>query len=159
MAKKPSERSPMGYALHYLTVKDRTVREMRTYLDGKDFGEADVDATIQRLLENGLLDDARYAKAFVETRLNTKPISRAHLYRQMLEHGLSKTDIEAALETVDGETEAQNAATVAAKYVRQYRIRGEENLRERVLTRLVSRGFSYEAARRGLETALLEEDA
>ena len=68
--------SPMEYAMKYLTAKDRTVSEMQTYLDGKDFGEADVDATIARLMELGLLNDARYAQRFVETRLATKPISK-----------------------------------------------------------------------------------
>ena len=51
--------SPMDHALKYLAVKDRTVSEMQTYLDGRDFGEADVDATVERLKELGLLDDRR----------------------------------------------------------------------------------------------------
>ena len=66
--------SPMDYAMKYLTAKDRTVSEMQAYLDEKDFGEADVDATVARLTELGLLNDARYAQRFVETRTASKPI-------------------------------------------------------------------------------------
>lgn len=158
MAKDPSAASPMGCALKYLTGKDRTVHEMQVYLDGKDFGEADVDATVARLIETGLLNDVRYAEMFVETRLNTKPVSRAHLYRQMLEHGLEKSVIEEALAAVDSETEYRNAVEVAKKYVRQYRSQEEEKLRERVLSRVLSRGFSYDAARQGFEQAMQEEE-
>ena len=88
--------SPMDYAMKYLTLKDRTVSEMQAYLDEKDFGEADVDATIARLQELGLLDDRRYAQRFVETRLASKPVSRRHLYEQMKGHGISEEYIREA---------------------------------------------------------------
>ena len=77
----PKSLSPMEYAMKHLAIKDRTVSEMKAYLDGKDFGEADVDATVARLLELGMLNDARYAQRFVETRTASKPISRRHLIR------------------------------------------------------------------------------
>jgi len=150
--------SPMEYAMKYLTVKDRTVSEMQTYLDGKDFGEADVDATIARLRELGLLNDARYAQRFVETRLATKPISKRHLREQMKMHGLSDKDIDSALETVSSEDEADNADAVAEKFMRQFRTLEPEKRRERVLSRLIARGFPYDVARKAYENALSTED-
>ena len=51
--------SPMDYALSYLTTRDRTVWEMQTYLETKEFGEADIDRTIDRLKELDLLDECR----------------------------------------------------------------------------------------------------
>lgn len=150
--------SPMEYAMKYLTAKDRTVSEMQTYLDGKDFGEADVDATIARLMELGLLNDARYAQRFVETRLATKPISKRHLREQMKMHGLSDKDIDSALETVSSEDEANNADTVAKKYLRQFRTLEPEKRRERVLSRLIARGYAYDVARKAYENALSTED-
>ena len=151
--------SPMEYAMKYLTVKDRTVSEMQAYLDSKEFGEADVDAAMQRLTELGLLDDARYAKRFVETRLSTKPISRRHLWEQLKSHGLSDEDINAALESVNADDEAENARAVAKKFVRQFASLDPEKRRERVLSRLIARGYSYDVSRRALEEALSEEEA
>ncbi len=151
--------SPMEYAMKYLTLKDRTVSEMQTYLDSKEFGEADVDATMQRLVELGLLDDARYAKRFVETRLATKPISRRHLWEQLKSHGLSDEDINAALETVNADDEAENARAVAAKFLRQFAALDPEKRRERVLSRLIARGYSYDVSRRAFEEAQNGEDA
>ena len=150
--------SPMDYAMKYLTAKDRTVSEMQAYLDGKDFGEADVDATIERLKELRLLDDARYAVRFVETRLATKPVSRRHLIEQLRGHGLSETDIEEALSSISDDTEQENARSVARKFARQFASLEPDKRRERVLNRLQARGFSYDAARRALDAALSEED-
>ena len=150
--------SPMEYAMKYLTTKDRTVSEMQAYLDTKEFGEADIDATVARLIELGLLDDARYAKRFAETRLAAKPISRRRLWEQMKGHGLSDADIEAAMQTVDAEEEAENARTVAEKFVRQFGNLEPEKRRERVLSRLIARGFSYDVSRKAYENALNGEE-
>ena len=148
----------MDYAMKYLTLKDRTVSEVQSYLDGKEFGEADVDATVERLKELGLLNDTRYAQRFVETRLSTKPVSRRRLREQMKGHGLSDTDIEAALDSLDAESEEANAKAVALKFVRQFRTLDPEKRRERVLSRLIARGYAYDTARKAYETALSAED-
>ena len=154
----PKSLSPMEYAMKYLALKDRTVSEMQTYLDGKDFGEADVDATVARLIELGMLNDARFAQRFVETRTASKPISRRHLRDQLKSHGVGDADIEAALETLADDTEDENARAVAEKFMRQFRDLEPEKRRERVLSRLIARGFSYDAARKAYEKALAEED-
>ena len=151
--------SPMDYAMKYLTAKDRTVSEMQAYLDEKDFGEADVDATIARLQELGLLDDRRYAQRFVETRLASKPVSRRHLYEQMKGHGISEEYIREAMELADSDTERENALSIARKFVRQFADLEPEKRRARVLNRLEARGYSYDTARNALEEALSEEDA
>ena len=150
--------SPMEYAMKYLTVKDRTVSEMQAYLDAKEFGEADVDAAIERLKELGILDDARYAQRFVETRLASKPVSRRHLWEQLKGHGVSEEHIRAAFETVDDGSEEENACVIAEKFLRQFRALEPEKRRERVLSRLLGRGFSYDVSRKAYEHALNTED-
>ncbi len=150
--------SPMEYAMKYLTGKDRTVSEMQAYLDGKEFGEADVDATVNRLLELGLLNDERYAQRFVETRLASKPLSRRHLWEQLKSHGVDDAYINAALDAVDTDGEAENARMIAVKFARQFSSLEPEKRRERVLSRLIARGFTYDVSRKALEAALSEEE-
>lgn len=159
MKKRPTEAlSPMDHAMKYLTAKDRTVSEMQTFLDGKEYGEADVDATVERLKELGLLDDRRYAIRFVETRLATKPVSRRHLYEQMKGHGLDEEDIRAAMEKLEPDDERENALSVARKFARQFAALEPDKRRMRVMSRLQARGFGYDDARAAAETALSEED-
>ena len=150
--------SPMDYAMKYLALKDRTVSEMQTYLDGKDFGEADVDATVERLIELRLLDDRRYAQRYVETRLNAKPVSRRHLYEQLKSHGIEEQYIREAMEQTDEDDERENALSVARKFARQFKDLEPDKRRMRVMSRLQARGYGYDTARNALETALSEED-
>ena len=159
MKQLPQHQSPMDYATKYLTAKDRTVSEMQAFLDSKEFGEADVDACIERLKELGLLDDRRYAQRFVETRLATKPVSRRHLREQLIAHGLSDADVRDALELAGDDTEAENALSVARKFARQFSDLPPEKRRERLFGRLQARGYSYDVSRRAVETALQEEES
>ena len=48
-------------AFRYLSYRDRTEREMRTYLAGKDFSQPIVDQIVTYLKELGYLDDRRFA--------------------------------------------------------------------------------------------------
>ncbi|MBR0426555.1 MAG: regulatory protein RecX [Clostridia bacterium] len=150
--------SPMDYALSYLTTRDRTVWEMQTYLETKEFGEADIDRTIDRLKELDLLDDRKFAAQFLKTRLATKPISRAHLKQQLLQHHVSKEDIEEAFCEIPEDAEERNAIELAEKFYRQFASFEPEKRKLRVLGRLQSRGFGYDVCYRALEAAMEESE-
>jgi len=149
MAKR--EVSPMDAALAYLAAKPRTAFEVARKLDSLDFGEADVDAVVARLVELGLVDDARYAEDFVSSRLASKPVSRAKLRDQLYSHRLASEHIDAALAAVDDAKDAENALLVAKKYARQFALLEEDERKLRVMRRLVGRGFGFNASKAALE--------
>ncbi|HOG00010.1 MAG: Regulatory protein RecX [Firmicutes bacterium ADurb.Bin248] len=149
MAKRDA--SPMDAALAYLAAKPRTAREVAQKLDSLEFGEGDVDQTVARLAELGLVDDARYAEEFVASRLATKPVSRAKLRGQLYSHRLAAEHVEAALAAVDDAAEAENALLVAGKYARRFAELEEEERKRRVMRRLVGRGFSFGASKAAIE--------
>lgn len=147
----------MDYALSYLSSRQRTVYEMTGYLDEKDFGEADVDATIERLIELGLLDDRKFADDFIRTRLASKPISRQHLREQLYGHKIDRAVIDDALLAVDDAAEQRNADAVMRKYYRQLGNLPDNLRKERCGARLIARGFSYDCAATAWQHVLAEE--
>ena len=153
-----SGRTPMDEALRFLSARARTVREVERRLDACEYGEVEVYETVERLKDLGLLNDAAFAEQFVQTRLSTKPVSRAHLREQLMQHEVDRDALEQALLLVDEETEAGSAVAVAAKYARQGARLPEDEKREFVLKRLMARGYGYDAARNALEQALSGED-
>ena len=131
-------------ALDYLTPKARTVREVENRLDECEYSEIEIMQTVERLCSSGLLDDAKYASDFVESRLNTKPVSRQKLREQLLGHYIDQELIDKALAVVSDEDELQNARTVAEKYFRQFSgLELSERLR-RVGLRLAGRGYTFD---------------
>ena len=149
--------SPMDAALSYLTGRMRSVREVEDKLDDLQYGEGDILITVDRLKELNLLNDETYAREFVRSRLATKPVSRQKLYLDLRAHKIPEEMILAALNELPPETESDNALEVARKYWRQLSALEESVRRERVLRRLMSRGFSTEASLAAIRQAAEEE--
>ncbi len=147
----------MDAALAYLTGRMRTVREMEERLDSLQYGEGDILITVERLKELNLLNDEAYAREFVRSRLAAKPVSRQKLYMDLKAHKVSEELIRETLNELPRETEAENAREVAMKYWRQMSSLEDQVRRERVLRRLMSRGFSTEASLAALKEAAEEE--
>ncbi len=141
---KPKGSSAYDEALYFLTPKARTVREVENHLDGCDHSEMEIFEAVERLKNAGLLDDEKYAADFIESRLNTKPVSKMKLREQLMGHFIDAELIDAVLSSVSDEAELENARSVAEKYYRQFEgLEPSERLR-RVGLRLTSRGYSYD---------------
>lgn len=152
-------RGPMDEALRFLGARARSVREVERRLDECQFGEVEIHDVVERLKELGLLDDAAYAREFVRTRLNTKPVSRAHLKEQLLAHEVDREAIDEALAELADGAEAESALRVAEKYARQYARLPIDERREIVLRRLDARGYAFDVSRAAADAALSEEEA
>ena len=150
--------SPMDAALSYLSARMRTVREVEDKLDDLQYGEGDILVTVERLKELNLLNDEEYAREFVRSRLASKPVSRQKLYLDLKNHKVPEELIQTVLNELPEETEAYNAREVAIKYWRQMSAIEEPIRRERVLRRLMSRGFSTEASLAAIRQAAEEAD-
>ena len=153
----PDGTVPMDTALKFLSSRARTVREVERHLDERQFGEVEIMETVQRLEELNLLDDRAYARDFIETRLATKPVSRAHLSEQLYQHEIPRDIIDEALAAVTDETELASARGVAAKYLRQFAAEPDEARYERTLQRLLARGYSFDTARAAMEGCVAAE--
>lgn len=153
--------SPMDAALRHLTGRARSRREMERYLDECQYGEVEVMETVQRLMELNLVNDRAFAEEFIRTRLNTRPVSRNHLREQLLAHQVEEEAVVEALNAVLDQDEEENAKAVAEKYLRQLSDLPPEERRNRVVKRLLSRGYSYEVTKTAIDQAELEsgEDA
>ncbi len=144
MAKIKKGKSAYDAALDYLTPKDRTQREIEIYLDGENYSEIEIINTVERLKNSGLIDDARYAENFIESRLNTKPVSKRRLMQQLEEHFIGQDIVADALTRIDEGMEYDNARRVDDKFYRQFSKLEEEERLKRVGLRLSARGYDYD---------------
>lgn len=149
--------SAMDRAMSYLTSRDRTKKEMFLYLKEKGFDSLEISSVIERLEDLGLINDEKYAEGFVRSRLASKPHSKNSLYRQLMAHQVPESIIGSVLDDIPEDSDYENALSVAVKFCRQFRDLDPELRRRRVLTRLQSRGFSYEVSRKAFETAESDE--
>ena len=129
-------------ALNLLSYRNRSVMEMTRYLEGKGYAPATLQAVVARLEEEGLLNDDRFAKEWIENRNTFRPRSHSQLEAELRFKGLSKSAIDSAL-TESGVDDAALAMAAARKQVRRYHSPDYETYRKKLGNALLRRGFSY----------------
>lgn len=127
-------------ALRFLAYRPRSSREVVLNLQGKGFDVAIIDQTVARLQELELLDDAAFARYWIEQRETFKPRSRLALQQELHQKGLSRELIDAALAEVDETAVARQAAL---KQAARWQNLPEETFKTKLSSHLQRRGFSY----------------
>ncbi len=140
---------PLSLALRALDQKERTVAEMGSWLRARGVGSEEVDDVVDRLICDGVLDDARYARRYAEDKRQLKRWGSERIRAALLDRGISIEDADDALADADVDREIERA-------VELLRDRGaplaDALERQRALALLVRRGYdsevAYEAIRR-----------
>ena len=57
-------------ALHYISIKLRSKKEIYNYLIKKGYQEEDINKTIDKLIKNGYINDEYYSKCYINDRIN-----------------------------------------------------------------------------------------
>jgi len=57
-------------ALHYISIKLRSKKEIYNYLIKKSYQEEDINKTIDKLIKNGYINDEYYSKCYINDRIN-----------------------------------------------------------------------------------------
>ena len=130
-------------ALRLLAGRELSVAECRARLLDRDHAGEDVDVAIERLLEEGALNDERVALAYARTAIDIKGRGRLRIARELHEKGVPRDVISAALAEVFGELDERSLVTKAL----QKKLRGRpkptsQSELARLYQYLMRQGFS-----------------
>ena len=132
-------------AVRFLSYRPRTRAEVRRNLEKHGTPPSVLEAVLERLQENGLLDDAAFARAWVENRLTFRPRGAGILRQELRQRGVPEEIIEAVLEnSLPDETDL--AYRAGQKRLRRLRHLPRQEFRQKMGAYLARRGFSYDAA-------------
>ncbi len=140
-------------AVRLLGLRPRSREEIERALRTKQYEEAVIEAAIERLVAEGLIDDAEFARFWSENRTTFRPRGTRALRYELRQKGVANEDMEDALAAVD-EDEAAFAAV--ERKAEAWRNLPEDEFKQKVLNFLARRGFGYATARGVLQR--LRED-
>ena len=138
-------------ALTHISASMKTEREVRAYLARKGYLADVSEYVIGRMKELAFLDDALYARMYVESAGKRK--GERIIEMELRRKGVAQEDISAALETLTNKEET--AKTVLNKYLRGKEL--DKNTFRKAYAHLISKGFDYDTARAALQ-GLQDED-
>lgn len=141
-----------GYeaALTSLDFCARSAKEIGNALRRKGYVEPCVNAVVERLRENGLIDDARYARRMAEVQSN-KPVGLYAFKRRLRAKGISDEDAEEALTAFDDAQQQEAAKAAAERLYRKYQRLPEREARAKLSQALARRGFGWDAIESALD--------
>ena len=139
-------------ALNRIAVRDRTRHELAKALHAKNVPAEVADQVLDRLQEVGLVNDAAFAEAWVESRQQRRHLSRPALRRELQAKGVDRDEIDAALEAVDFGDEL-----VAARELARRRHAGIAELAYPVRYRRLAGALSRRGFGSGIVTQVLRE--
>ena len=124
--------------------------QLRKKLADKGFEESLIEPLLNKFEAAHLLDDAEYARSFVEQRGKHKKLSRTALRRELKERGITGELAEDALAARTDEDERQDAAELVRKKLRPSMNFSDRTEKEKIMRRLVGmlarRGYSSSVA-------------
>lgn len=140
-------------AVRFLSYRPRSTAEVHRNLADKDIAEPVIEQAVARLNRLGYLDDAAFARFWVENRSTFKPLSPRALRYELHQKGVPDRIINDALADVDVFDSAYRAASSRVK-----RLRGadHETFRQKLYNFLQRRGFTFDIIRDVVEQLIDE---
>ncbi len=135
----------------YLKLRPRTEREIFLYLEKivkqKNFPLGIIEKLMSELKRIGLIDDKKFIELYVSDRVNLKPKGKKVLIYELKKKGIDERLIEEYFAKNELNEEELAKKSILPRWERLKKL--EKNKREeKVLRFLLSRGFSYETARK-----------
>ena len=144
-------------ALVFLGYRPRSEKEVRDRLRRGGFEQEAIDHAISRLHEWRYLDDADFARRWVENRAAHRPRGRRLLQQELRHKGI---DTETAREAIDDAAldETGAAEELARRRLPAYTGDDPAAMRRRLGAYLARRGYGYDVIRAALDRALGEPE-
>jgi len=132
-------------AYRFATYKPRTERDIRRFLDRAEATEEESADVLRWLAEFRLIDDAEYARRFIDASRQRKPLSPAMMRRTLLGKGLSESIVESAIAAETDPDDAHRAArTVARKKLRMITSDDIRSTEDKLVRFLQYRGYTWD---------------
>ena len=145
-------------ALNALVARAKSKGELLAHLKTRGVEDDVAQATIFRLQEKGLIDDAEFAKAWAQSRHTAKKLSKRIIASELRTRGVDQQSIDEALDEIDDEAEYRTAFSLAMrKYSTMSRLEPEIQVR-RVQSLLQRKGFSFPTIARVIRELGVQSD-
>lgn len=135
-------------AYHFATYKPRTERQMRDKLRTLEAVPEEIEDVMAWLASFRIIDDAVFARRFVEASRERKPMSTSALRRALRTKGVADVHIEAALASSDVDADLLAARRVAEKKLRMIKAESASERREKLVRFLQYRGYGWDVVKR-----------
>jgi regulatory protein len=143
--------------LRLLTAAPRTSAQLADAMRRKGVPAEAAEAVLGRLTEVGLIDDAAFARAWVESRHHARGLSRRALTAELKRRGVPGEEVQAAIGALDPDQEIATARRLVVRAMAATRGRPLPVRVRRLVGLLARKGYPAPLAYRVVREALEQE--
>ena len=132
-------------AIKYISIRLRSIKEIEDYLKKKGYETSIIQAVKETLLQEGYLDDNRFAKAYIKDKFNLTSMGDYKIKINLIALGLSPSIIDnAMIEVIDTQQVEDKIKKQIEKDLKSNKKYQHQELKNKIYNHLVSAGFSKE---------------
>jgi regulatory protein len=145
--KKNSKANNNAYSL--LRSRPRAEREIKDRLKAKGYADGVIEEVVAGLRKAGEIDDAKFAKFWVESRMRMNPVGDTVLRYELKNKGIGQAIIDSALEEKKNVyDEYEIASSMARERFARFKKLDRRKAMKRLYDFLLRRGFGFDTVER-----------
>jgi regulatory protein len=145
--------------LRLLAAAPRTQAQLAQAMHRRGIPAEAAEAILARFTDAGLIDDAAFARAWVESRHHSRGLSKRSLSAELRRHGVETGEIRAAVDALDPEQEVATARHLVERKLASTRGRPPEARARQAAGMLARKGYPPGLAFRLIREAMQREGA
>ncbi len=153
------EEAARAACLKLLTRAPRTRAQLAAALRRRRVPDEIAESVLARFAEVGLIDDAAFARAWVESRHYSRGLARKALAAELRQRGIADGEVRAALDSLGPQDEAAAARRLVMKRIGATRGRPLPARARQLLAMLARKGYSAGLAAQVVREALEQDEA
>jgi regulatory protein len=153
------EEAARAACLRLLTSAPRTRAQLAAALRRRRVPDEIAESVLARFAEVGLIDDAAFARAWVESRHHSRGLARKALAAELRQRGIADGEVRAAVDTLGPQDEMAAARWLVLKRMAATRGRPLPTRARQLLGMLARKGYSAGLAAQVVREALEQEEA
>lgn len=131
-------------ALKSLKSRFKSAYDMRLFLLKKEYSSDSVDKAIDKLLNQGYLNDLSYAKGLINNQLVTTNNGPKKIINELEKHRISEEIIYNEIEIFDKEMQLEKIEKLVNRFYKSNKSRGGNILKRKIMTDLINYGYDSE---------------
>ncbi len=145
-------------ARRYCAYQERTHQQLRDKLYSWGLHKADVEKLIVQMIEEGYLNEERFAMAFASGKFRINHWGKKKIEIALRQKKISEYCIRKALNSIDDKDVSQSAFKVAERYFSKLKEKDQRKRKYKTIAHLISKGYDAETAKEALSRLMNDDE-
>lgn len=137
------EFSIYDFAVKYIDIRLRSEKEIRKYLQDKEFDNKSINDVIKTLTNQNLINDNLFCKSFINDKLNLTNWGNNKIKQELLKLGISEEIIEKSID-IEKDILVDRIKSISEKEIKINTQVPKFKLRNQIINKCMKLGYDYE---------------